>query len=257
VAVRARGTGIVWGRADAWGAVDATIPAFEPQSFGEWSQDLPPAPMDGVRFTPGGYHSFEHRWALFEAFRFHLDIGKDRVAARTHEQATRLKEGLADLPGITVVTPAGEDMSSGIVCFDVAGTPPPDVLGRLDSAGIVASITPYRQAYVRPGAQHRHHARRGRRRLGRAGGLTAARCRPRPGAYAAMGRRSPPARLLIQHDHPGDDADPAWSPDGTRGWPSFGPGRTGLPPHGRRCRWVRCSMSPRVARGAWGTELVP
>ena len=146
-----RGTGIVWGRARAWAAVDAAIPAFEPQSFGEWSQDLPPAPMDGVRFTPGGYHTFEHRWALAEAFRFHLDIGQDRVAARTHEQATRLKAGLADLPDVTMVTPASEDMSSGIVCFDVAGTPPPDVLGRLDGAGIVASITPYRQPYVRLG----------------------------------------------------------------------------------------------------------
>ena len=29
--------------------------------------------------TPGGYHSFEHRWALGEAFRFHLAIGKQRV----------------------------------------------------------------------------------------------------------------------------------------------------------------------------------
>ena len=41
------------------------------------------------RFTPGGYHSFEHRWALAEAFRFHLDIGRDRVAARTHRAGDR------------------------------------------------------------------------------------------------------------------------------------------------------------------------
>jgi selenocysteine lyase/cysteine desulfurase len=146
-----RGTGIVWGRAEAWGQVDTPIPAFEPQSFGEWSQDLPPAPMDGVRFTPGGYHSFEHRWAVAEAFRFHLDIGKDRVAARTHEQATRLKEGLADVPDVRVVTPLAEEMSSGIVCFEVAGMEPPDVLGRLQGAGIAASITPYREMYVRAG----------------------------------------------------------------------------------------------------------
>lgn len=146
-----RGTGVLWGRTDAWAAVDPPIPAFEPNSFGEWLRDAPPQPMSGVRMTPGGYHSFEHRWALAEAFRFHLDIGKDRIAARTREQASRLKEGLAGIDGITVVTPAGEDMSSGIVCLDVADSAPEDVLGRLSAAGIDASITPYREQHVRVG----------------------------------------------------------------------------------------------------------
>ena len=146
-----RGTGIVWGRSTAWAAVDPSIPAFEPASFGEWRNDLPAAPTDGVRFTPGGYHSFEHRWAVAEAFRFHLDIGKDRVAARTHEQASQLKAGLAETAGITLVTPTGEDMSSGIVCFTVDGTPAFDVVGRLASEGFAASVTPYRDEYVRIG----------------------------------------------------------------------------------------------------------
>jgi selenocysteine lyase/cysteine desulfurase len=146
-----RGTGIVWGSTAAWEAVDATIPAFEPSSFGEWRNDLPPEPMNGLRFTPGGYHSFEHRWALTEAFRFHGDIGKDRVAERTHSQATQLKEGLAGIDGVTLVTPIDEAMSSGIVCFEVDGAAPPDVLGTLFEAGISASITPYREEYVRVG----------------------------------------------------------------------------------------------------------
>jgi selenocysteine lyase/cysteine desulfurase len=147
-----RGTGIVWGRADAWAAVDAAIPAFEPSSFGEWLDDQPPAPMTGPRFSPGGYHSFEHRWALTEAFGFHRAIGKDRVAARTHELATRLKTGMAEIDGVSLVTPADEDMSAGIVCFDVDGEAPPDVLGRLAEAGVDASITPYREEHVRVGA---------------------------------------------------------------------------------------------------------
>ncbi len=146
-----RGTGIVWGRADAWPTVDGVIPAFENSSFGEWRDGRPPGPMAAVRFTPGGYHSFEHRWALADAFRFHLDIGKDRVAARTDEQATRLKQGLAEIDGVTLVTPPGGEMSSGIVCFDVDGTPPADVLGRLASAGIDGSITPYKDEHVRIG----------------------------------------------------------------------------------------------------------
>jgi selenocysteine lyase/cysteine desulfurase len=146
-----RGTGIVWGRASAWPAVAAAIPAFEPNSFGEWSAGLPPSPMDGLRFTPGGYHSFEHRWALAEAFRFHLDIGRDRVAARTAEQATQLKAGLAEIDGVRLVTPAAEELSAGIVCFDVDGQEPPEVVGALEGEGIATSVTPYAEAHVRAG----------------------------------------------------------------------------------------------------------
>src|SRR5918994_1092114 len=146
-----RGTGIVWGRAEAWPAVDGVIPPFEPVSYREWLDGARPGPMSGVRLSPGGYHSFEHRWALAEAFRFHLDIGKDAVARRTHEQATQLKEGLAELPGVSVVTPMAEELSAGIVCLEVAGGQPADVLGTLAAHGVVASITPYREQYVRLG----------------------------------------------------------------------------------------------------------
>jgi selenocysteine lyase/cysteine desulfurase len=146
-----RGTGIVWGRGEAWAAVDPTIPAFEPGSFGEWRNGLPPEPMSGLRFAPGGYHDFEHRWALAEAFGFHLAIGKDRVAGRTHEQASQLKAGLAEIDGIALVTPTSDDLSSGMVCFDVAGAPPADVVGRLAEAGYDASVTPYREEHVRVG----------------------------------------------------------------------------------------------------------
>jgi selenocysteine lyase/cysteine desulfurase len=146
-----RGTGVVWGRDDAWAAVDPVIPAFEPDSFDEWLRDTPSRPTDGPRLTPGGYHSFEYRWSVAEAFRLHLDIGKDRVAARTHEQAAQLKDGLAGIDGVTVVTPAGEDMSSGIVCFDVDGHAPEDVRVQLRAAGFDTSVTPYREQHVRVG----------------------------------------------------------------------------------------------------------
>jgi selenocysteine lyase/cysteine desulfurase len=146
-----RGTGIVWGRADAWPAVDTTIPPFEPDSFGEWIAGQPPTPQSGVRFTPGGYHSFEHRWALAEAFRFHLDIGKAAVAERTHEQAGRLKDGLAGVPDLPLITPASAEVSAGIVCVDTADGDAAAVVARLAGEGFDASVTPYRESYVRFG----------------------------------------------------------------------------------------------------------
>jgi selenocysteine lyase/cysteine desulfurase len=131
-----RGTGIVWGRSAAWPAVAPTIPAFSGGS---------PART----FTPGGFHSFEHRWALSEAFRFHGRIGKARVAARIHGLNRRLKEGLAAMPHVRLLTPRSEALSAGIVVFSVDGLSPRAVVAALARRRIVATVTPYSPSYPR------------------------------------------------------------------------------------------------------------
>lgn len=146
-----RGTGIVWGAADAWEHVDPPIPAFEGESFGEWVNDLPIGATTAARLSPGGTHAYEHRWSVIEAFDFHRQIGKDRIAAYTHEQATRLKEGLAEVPGVRLITPRDPDRSAGIVCVEVPGVSPFEAVERLRGAGIVAGSTPYRESYLRLG----------------------------------------------------------------------------------------------------------
>lgn len=80
-----------------------------------------------VLMTPGGFHSFEHRWALDEAFKFHQAVGKARVAERIHAQADQLKAGLAGMKHVTLRTPRSRELSAGIVCFDVAGMKPEQV----------------------------------------------------------------------------------------------------------------------------------
>jgi selenocysteine lyase/cysteine desulfurase len=147
-----RGTGLVWARREAGEAVAPTIPSFFAPSFGNWiTGDDVPSPF-GLGNTPGGYQPFEHRWAVSEAFEFHESIGPDRIAARTHELALRLKEGLAELPDVRLITPMDPALSSGLVCCDVAGMEPFEVVSRLrDEHGIVASVTPYREPYVRFG----------------------------------------------------------------------------------------------------------
>ena len=133
-----RGTGILWGR--SFEPLTEVIPTFSG----------PGSPAG--RLTPGGYHSFEHRWALADAFGFMSSIGRDRLVARTVEQATQLKEGLAALPNVILKTPLDPALSAGIVCFSVDGyTNPPDAVAKLRDAGIVGSSTPYRTSYVRLG----------------------------------------------------------------------------------------------------------
>ena len=90
-----RGTGILWGKKDAWDMVTPTIPAFSEMSYGMWLGFVPEGKMNFSDLcTPGGFHSYEHRWALNEAFDFHLRIGKDKIEARTHQLSTMLKEGM-------------------------------------------------------------------------------------------------------------------------------------------------------------------
>ena len=147
-----RGTGVVWGRgAEAWSLVRPTIPSFLDSSlWTAWARDVPPGgETTARRATPGGFKAFEHRWALEQAFDFLGEIGKDRIAARTHELARRLKEGLIEIPRVQLVTPLAESVSSGIVCFDVEGMSASTAVGRLGARGVVATVTPYATTYAR------------------------------------------------------------------------------------------------------------
>ena len=133
-----RGTGLLWGR--AWDAVAPVLPSFS----------VPDGP--GRLATPGGFHSFEHRWALTEAFQFHQSIGRDRIAARITEQASRLKQGLAELGTVTVVTPADPELSAGMVMCSLANHSPNEAARKLRAEHkIVAGTTPYDHPYLRFG----------------------------------------------------------------------------------------------------------
>jgi len=145
-----RGTGLVWGHPLAWASTSAIIPTFSTEAYDMWMQVSPPKPLpQAVYMTPGGFHSFEHRWALDEAFAFHQAIGKSRVTQRIYELNQQLKQGLAGMKHIRLHTPMSQDLSAGIVCFEVAGLAPRQVVEKLRGHGIVGSVTPYRTQYAR------------------------------------------------------------------------------------------------------------
>jgi selenocysteine lyase/cysteine desulfurase len=147
-----RGTGVAWARPEVGRLIAPVIPPFNAPNVGNWlTGDFYPD-VFGLSCTPGGYHSFEHRWALAAAFEFQLAIGMHRVAERTHTQAAQLKEGLARLSGVRVVTPRDPQVSSGIVCCEVEGADPAELATRLRrDSGIVVSVTPYREQFLRIG----------------------------------------------------------------------------------------------------------
>jgi selenocysteine lyase/cysteine desulfurase len=99
--------------------------------------------------TPGGYHAFDHTWALGSAFDMHASLGKSRIRSRVHALNRQLKEGLRRMKHVRLVTPAEESLSSGIVCFEVEGMTPETVVAALADKGVIASRTPYRRQYAR------------------------------------------------------------------------------------------------------------
>jgi isopenicillin-N epimerase len=146
-----RGTGIIWGRPEAWAKLKPTIPSFTAlDNMQAWMDDRPPdGRITGATISPGGFKAYEHQWAMTEAFRFHRQIGRKRVADRIAELNDRCKEGLAAMAHVKLHTPRGRDLSAGIICFEVEGLRPQEVVQKLLARKVIASTSPYKVSYAR------------------------------------------------------------------------------------------------------------
>lgn len=144
-----RGTGILWARKDAQDMVIPIIPAFSP-AYGEW---LGVVPKDQITFShlhsPGGFHAFEHRWSLNEAFALHMKVGKANIAQRSKKLNSLLKEGMKEISHVKLLTPESDTYSEAINCFEVEGLSPDETIRKLHEKNIIASTSPYRKSYAR------------------------------------------------------------------------------------------------------------
>ena len=101
-----RGTGLIWAPAAAWARLRPTVPTMSRlEPFVAWMEGKKPPPITASDISPGGFHAFEHRWAVGAAFQLHEKIGRARVAERIRVLNDRLKQGLAEIPAVTVHTP--------------------------------------------------------------------------------------------------------------------------------------------------------
>lgn len=146
-----RGTGLIWGSPRGWENMLATVPSFYDEGTRKsWiNATAVEGRTNGQRMSPGGFKPFEHQWALAEAFLLHQEIGKQRIAARTHEFANQLKEGLRRMKRVTLRTPLDNKLTSGIVCLEVENLNAFQVVDRLRKQGVIATVTPYAERYVR------------------------------------------------------------------------------------------------------------
>jgi len=144
-----RGTGILWAKKDAWHMVDPIIPPFS-EAYGMWMGIIPEAELSFfARITPGGFHSFEHRWALNEAFDYHMELGKEKIQNRTHELNTLMKEGMLSNKKLKLHTPLSTELSSGINAFEFKGIDPVAFVKKLRDFDIYGSTSPYKTIYAR------------------------------------------------------------------------------------------------------------
>ena len=100
----------------------------------------------------GRAHEVVRRLMELRDLRITVSAGNSpRVEARIRGLASRLKARLAEVRGVRLRTPQSPGLSAGLVCFEVAGRDPSEVVARLASKRIVASVTPYATRYVRLG----------------------------------------------------------------------------------------------------------
>lgn len=145
-----RGTGILYGKEDAWDMVTPVIPSFGEVSYYQWMGQLQNEKLTFRDWcSPGGFHSFEHRWALPEAFAWQMKIGKKKIQDRTHQLGLMLREGLQNIHHIKLHTPLSTTLSAGINCFEVDGLTPGEVVKKMAAKKIIASVTPYALEYAR------------------------------------------------------------------------------------------------------------
>ncbi|MFK7974582.1 MAG: aminotransferase class V-fold PLP-dependent enzyme [Halioglobus sp.] len=144
-----RGTGLVWGNDKGWEQSQPVIPSFG-NAFDVWLNKKSDSEVTwGDRMTPGGFHSFEHRWALPAAFALHQQLGKAKVQSRIHGLNTQVKEGLAKMPNVTLHTPMASELSSGLVAYEVSGKTPLETTYALFAKGLVSAPSPYHESYAR------------------------------------------------------------------------------------------------------------
>ncbi|MDQ3290441.1 MAG: aminotransferase class V-fold PLP-dependent enzyme [Bacteroidota bacterium] len=146
-----RGTGVVAATTEAWQTVTPIIPSFTEvmDVVSEGEGEKRPKKMDGKQMTPGGFHSLEYRWALKDAFEFMESIGPEQIYERVHALNRQCKEGLASMPHITLHTPIEDNLSSGIIAFEVEGYESKEVVEELKKKNIIATVAPYETAYAR------------------------------------------------------------------------------------------------------------
>ena len=89
-----------------------------------WGDMWRRTPAEGARkYESSGQRHMPSALGMGDALDFHLAIGKTNIEHRVRQLATRLKDGLTDIPGVGVGTSGSAEMSGGLTTFYIDGVP--------------------------------------------------------------------------------------------------------------------------------------
>lgn len=94
---------------------------------------------DGPGRFEGGFRNYAGVAGLEAALKVVSGVGLHAIRRRAMERAAALREGLADIPGVTVYGSGGEGHTS-VVPFNLEGTDPAGVVERLEGKGVVMAL---------------------------------------------------------------------------------------------------------------------
>lgn len=132
-----KGTGFAWLRPES---IDLIRPAYfhgetvSPGWTREYYQQSPPpslASREGASRFEFGTRSWHLYGALADAILYQQKIGWTAIFDHVKRMSGQMKEQLAEIPGVRVVTPESWEESSGIVTFTVEGLAGTEVSSRL------------------------------------------------------------------------------------------------------------------------------
>jgi isopenicillin-N epimerase len=123
----------------------------------EITESKRPKVINGEQMTPCGFHTLEYRWAFKEALEFMLSIGKQNVCRRVHDLNRQCKEVPMRMPHPTLHTPLSNELSAGIISFDVEDMSAGEVVERLEKKKVIATVSPYKDSSRQVYSRHYQH----------------------------------------------------------------------------------------------------
>ncbi len=112
------GTGLVYVKQDVQDQIHPLMGADGSERDGQWVMY-----EDASRYEHCGQRHIPTALGMKTAVEFQNTIGKANIEARVQELATRLKEGLNDIPGVRLQTPMDPRMGAGLTHFHVEDVP--------------------------------------------------------------------------------------------------------------------------------------
>ncbi|HSB62394.1 MAG TPA: aminotransferase class V-fold PLP-dependent enzyme [Vicinamibacteria bacterium] len=146
-----RGTGIVWARPELWARMRPINFSYNAEDlYVAWIEGRPPRPPARASwFGLGGFQAYEHIWAIPAAVEMHEAMGPARVKERILTLNGTVREELSKMPHVRLRTPRDPELSAGITAFEVEGLSPHEVVKKLRTHRVIASVSPYRPTYAR------------------------------------------------------------------------------------------------------------